>query len=189
MLVDVSQDLVLRVRTGNQVGSGVLLDPTTALGCAHVLRGASWAHVTGPTRARVRAWRVIEGTDIAVMRLSTPLDCPHPWLLSSTTPKLFEPLVTFGFGGGPFLPKPGRLVATLPFSIGRNRLTKVRHAGLVAAWPKARRGDSGGPVIAGNRIVGVQSMILDFGPWNTGIATIALVGPHYRAIERARREL
>ena len=53
-------------------------------------------------------------------------------------------------------------------------MTRVRPAGLVYANPPAVKGDSGGPVLVGGKVIGVQSLILDPRGINLRIATVSL---------------
>ena len=54
----------------------------------------------------------------------------------------------------------GRLIMPLPVAISRTG-SFVRPAGIIFNRTPAIKGDSGGPVLAGGKIVGVQSLIVD----------------------------
>lgn len=79
----------------------------------------------------------------------------------------------------------GRVIARTPFALGRNLATFVTSAAILHNNPKAVKGDSGGPVIIGDELVAVQSMITDPFGANTGLATVAQVAAHRRAIRAA----
>ncbi len=198
-----SSAITVRLSSGRAYCSGVLIHPdlqgaTDArteymLSCAHFLRER-----TGPIRvggaffhARVRGAVRLPRTDIAVLRLdrpSPPKDLlrlstrPAPWLL---------PTVTQGFGKSwhKLQHRTGRVLLRTPLALGRNLHTLVTSAAILYNKPRAVKGDSGGPVIIDNQIVAVQSMITDPFGWNTGLATVAQVAPHRRAIQAAVQAL
>lgn len=157
--------------------SGALIAPDIVLTCAHFLARRGWAGV----RVRIDGSaynpahvHVMRGTDIALVRLSQPADAPA--LPLGPRPRPLARTLTLGFGGKAqhVQTRPGVYLGTLPAAWSRNRATTVSPAGLVVANPPAVKGDSGGPVMADGKVVGVQSLILDPLGVNLRLATVAL---------------
>ena len=134
------------------------------------------------------------GTDLGLIKINgraptNALPClATAWIFSG------QKTTTYGFGGQPGArsaqAKPGRVIAPIPLSISRNRITRVTHGALIYNAPlKAIKGDSGGPVLIDGLVVGVQSMITDPGGFNTGIATIATLHEHFEALAQAMNSL
>lgn len=200
---------VVSIRAGKRYGSGILI--TESLGaaratktdlvltCAHFFKGdaSTGYHVHGEEiagkrfRRTVDSVRTINGTDLAVLRLHHPAPARNIPAVIPRKPGFLHSVTTIGFGGRvtTSLAKAGRFLTTLPITANKNLSTLVRPAGLVFNPNPAIRGDSGGPVISGGAVVGVQALILD--PWgfNAKVATIALIDAaryaHLRAAVRA----
>lgn len=193
-----SSAITVRLSSGGAYCSGVLISPDLGAGraatdlvltCAHFVRGRS-----GPIRvggaffhARVLGAVRIPRTDLAVLRLdrmSPPKDLLR---VSTRRAPFFARSVTEGFGGSRHRKqeRPGRVWARTPLALGRNLRTFVTSAAILHNRPPAVKGDSGGPVIVGGEIVAVQSMITDPFGVNTGLATVAQVAPHRRALRAA----
>lgn len=157
--------------------SGALIAPDIVLTCAHFFRER-------PHRgARVRidgsvfpvdSLHIVPGTDVALVRLPERIDATP--LVLGPSPRLFARTLTLGFGGraASVQARPGVYLGKLPVSWSRKRVTQVRPAGLVYANPPAVKGDSGGPVLVGGKVIGVQSLILDPKGTNLRIATVSL---------------
>lgn len=208
MLID---DLAVRISTGKRYCSGMLVAPDLKasaepratpliLTCAHFFREAPIHsfNIRGTDfRRRLDAVRVIDGTDIAIARMHRP--APPRRLLGVGT-RYFYPgmkTVTFGFGGNSteVVRKPATVVLPTPLSISRGGLTRVRPAAIQLNTPKAIKGDSGGAVIlTGHQakepsINAIQSLILDPFGINVGLATVALLRPHFKALRSAAQSL
>ncbi len=159
------------------------------LTCSHFLRER-----TGPIRvggahfhARVLGAVRIPRTDLAVLRLDRASP-PRQLLRLSTHPAPWSAAaVTEGFGRSRnrLQRRIGRVVLRIPLALGRNLRTLVTSAAVLYNNPRAVKGDSGGPVVIDRQIVAVQSMISDPFGWNTGLATVAQVAPHRRAVRAA----
>ena len=67
--------------------------------------------------------------------------------------------------------------------------TTVSPAGMVFNTVPAVKGDSGGPALVGEDVVGTQALILNPFGKNLRIATLALVGPHRAALVAAATAL
>lgn len=198
-----SPAITVRLSAGRSYCSGVLISPDLdaapaarteyVLTCAHFLRERS-----GPIRvggahfhARVLGAVRIPRTDLAVLRLDRPSP-PRRLLRLSTHPAPWsDPTVTEGFGQSwhRLQHRTGRVLLRIPLALGRNLRTFVTSAAVLHNNPPAVKGDSGGPVLVGGEIVAVQSMITDPFGWNTGLATVAQVAAHRRAIRAAVRAL
>ena len=155
--------------------SGALIAPDIVLTCAHFFRER--LH----TGARVRidgsvfpvdSLHILAGTDVALVRLPDRVEAT-PFELGPS-PRLFARTLTLGYGGQArsVQARPGVYLGTLPVSWSRKRVTRVRPAGVVYANPPAVKGDSGGPVLVGGKVVGVQSLILDPGGTNLRLSLI-----------------
>lgn len=194
-----SSSLTVRLKSGRSYCSGVLISPDLetspatrtdlVLSCAHFLRGR-----TGPIAvsgaafpAKVLGAVRIPRTDLAVLRMDKQSPPKNLLRLSTSRAPLFAPAVTEGFGGGARQrqERTGRVIARSPFALGRNLRTLVTSAAILYNNPKAVRGDSGGPVIVGEEIVAVQSLITDPFGHNLGFATVAQVAAHRLAIAAA----
>ena len=173
---------LVRISAGAAYCSGTLLSPNTVLTCAHFFRDVPNG-ATVRTEGRIRTIidvKTVPTSDLAVIRIR-PFHhlegARFPEVNVSFMPAPGTPTVTFGYGGHAerMQVRQGRWLAPLPLAISRGRQTLVRPAGLVYNHPPAIKGDSGGPVIAGGEIIGIQSLIFD--PWgvNLGIATVNLL--------------
>lgn len=157
--------------------SGALIAPDIVLTCAHFFRerphAAARVRIDGSVFP-VDSLHILAGTDVALVRLPERVEATP--LVLGPSPRLFARTLTLGYGGQArsVQARPGVYLGTLPVSWSRKRVTRVRPAGLVYANPPAVKGDSGGPVLAGGKVVGVQSLILDPGGTNLRIATVSL---------------
>ena len=193
-----SSAITVRLSSGGSYCSGVLIAPDLqaahapteyVLTCAHFLRGRSGSIRVGGAffHARVLGAVRIPRTDIAVLRLDRPAP-PRQLLRLSTSPaRWLAGAVTEGFGRSwhKLQHRPGRVLLRSPFALGRNLRTLVSSAAVLHNNPPAVKGDSGGPVIIDGEIAAVQSMITDPFGANTGLATVAQVAAHHRAIRAA----
>lgn len=157
--------------------SGALIAPDILLTCAHFFRERP--HTEAQVRIDgsvfpVDSLHTMPGTDVALVRLPERIDAT-PFVLGPS-PRPLSRTLTLGFGGQArsVQARPGVYLGTLPVSWSRKRVTRVRPAGLVYANPPAVKGDSGGPVLVGGKVVGVQSLILDPNGTNLRIATVSL---------------
>ncbi|MCS5479470.1 serine protease [Corynebacterium sp. YIM 101645] len=190
-----SSAITVRLSAGRSYCSGVLISPDLqaaaatrtdlVLSCAHFLRGR-----TGPIkvgRAHVLGAVRIPRTDLAVLRLDTPAPPADLLRLSTSRAPWLAPTRTEGFGGGSrrVQQRHGRVIAHLPFALGRNLRTLVTSATILHNRSKAIKGDSGGPVIVDEEIVAVQALISDPFGYNLGIATVAQVAAHREKIAAA----
>ena len=157
--------------------SGALIAPDIVLSCAHFFRERP--HTGAQVRIDGSAFpvdslHIVAGTDVALVRLPERVDAT-PFVLGPS-PRPLSRTLTLGFGGQArsVQARPGVYLGTLPVSWSRKRVTQVRPAGLVYANPPAVKGDSRGPVLAGGKVVGVQSLILDPRGTNLRIATVSL---------------
>lgn len=169
---------VVRITAPGGYCSGTLLGPEIVLTCAHFLLTADAAAVrcfVAGASHRVRAIELLTYTDIAVVHLARPVEAFQMFPQLGPRPRPFTPTVTFGFGGRATQPaaRVGRFLISLPIAVSRAGATVVRPAGLIAS--RAVKGDSGGPVVAGGRVVAVQSLILDPLGRNLGLATVSLI--------------
>jgi len=126
------------------------------------------------------------------MEADHPAITPTPLPTAASLPPLTRgtPTISYGMGGGKPQQRPGTIWFKFPQVIGKNYHTRVRHA-LVIRQPNnpAIPGDSGGPVMVNNQLVGLQSLILDPYGKNLGVATISLINPHLGEIRAAMRRL
>lgn len=171
---------LVRITAPGGYCSGTLIGPDTVLTCAHFLATVDVSAVrcaVAGTARRARAVELYPHTDIAIVHLNSPVDAAAPFARFGPPPKPFTPTVTFGFGGRARQPaaRVGRFLTSLPFAVSRSGTTVVRPAGLIVNTPRAIKGDSGGPVLAGGRVVAVQSLILDPLGHNLGLATVSLL--------------
>ena len=189
---------LVRVHTPTGYCSGVLIDPYFILTARHFLRHrtAGDMFVFGDHwNRKVSGWIDLATTDISVLRLARPImeaDHPTPLPTAASLPPLTRgtPTISYGMGGGKPQQRPGTIWFQFPQFIGKNYHTRVRHA-LVIRQPNnpAIPGDSGGPVMVNNQLVGLQSLILDPCGKNLGVATISLINPHLGEIRAAMRRL
>ncbi|MDO5669690.1 MAG: trypsin-like serine protease [Corynebacterium sp.] len=190
-----SHAITVRLNSGRSYCSGVLIAPDLAaaessteyiLSCAHFLRERTGEIKVGGAffHARIRGAVRIPRTDIAVLRMDRPSPPKHLLGLAAHPAPFFAPTRTEGFGGSWHRKRQrlGRVVLRTPFALGRNLSTFVTSAAILHNSPKAIKGDSGGPVIIGDEVVAVQSMITDPFGVNTGLATVAQVAAHRRSI-------
>ena len=201
----------VRISNGGRYCSGMLIAPdlesTTkaistplVLTCAHFFRTAPLGafNVRGhKLRQRLAAVRVIDGTDIAIAHLQGPAS---PRQLLGVGNQFFYPgkkTATFGFGGNSThaVVKAGTVITPSPISFSRGGHTRVRPAAIQFNTPKAIKGDSGGAVLSMGAhdvqptINAVQSLILDPIGFNLGLATVAQLRPHKKALQQAAQSL
>ena len=191
---------LVRVHTPTGYCSGVLIDPYFILTARHFLRHrtAGDMFVFGDHwNRKVSGWIDLATTDISVLRLARPImEADHPTITPLPTAASLPPLtrgtptISYGMGGGKPQQRPGTIWFKFPQVIGKNYHTRVRHA-LVIRQPNnpAIPGDSGGPVMVNNQLVGLQSLILDPYGKNLGVATISLISPHLGEIRAAMHRL
>ena len=192
---------LVRVHTPTGYCSGVLIDPYFILTARHFLRHrtAGDMFVFGDHwNRKVSGWIDLATTDISVLRLARPIMEADPTITPTPLPTarslpaltLGTPTISYGMGGGKPQQRPGTIWFKFPQVIGKNYHTRVRHA-LVIRQPNnpAIPGDSGGPVMVNNQLVGLQSLILDPYGKNLGVATISLISPHLGEIRAAMHRL
>lgn len=184
-------DVLVRISARGAYCSGTLLAPDLVLTCNHFFRD----HSDGATvRAggKIRTIRSVEpvgSTDIAIVRTR-----PFQHLKEADFPILGESppagtsTVTLGYGGRAtrLQARDGNLLLPLPVAISRTG-SLVRPAGVVFNRTPAIKGDSGGPVLAGGKVVGVQSLIVDPFGRNSHFAVVNFVPAALR--EQLREEL
>lgn len=181
--MSVSPAHVARISGPGGYCSGTLIGPDAVLTCGHFFTPASPYTATtcavAGTRRRIAHLKRFPGTDIALARLTKPVDGVDEYPDFGPAPLPLVRTVTLGFGGGATTPQTrvGRLVTGLPLAISRGLTTVVRPAALIINTPRAIKGDSGGPVLFDGRIFGVQSLILDPFGRNLGVATVSVVTP------------
>lgn len=173
-------DALVRLSARGAYCSGTLLAPDTVLTCAHLFRqhpdGVTVRGHHGKIRT-IKSVDLIDGSDIAVVRIRPYQHLQHEDLPTvGDAPSLGQPTVTFGYGGRArrLQARDGVWITRLPLAIARTG-SLVRPAGLVFNRTPAIKGDSGGPVLAGGRIVGVQSLIVDPLGRNSHFAVVNLV--------------
>ena len=122
-------------------------------------------------------------TDIALLRLNSPVEQPSAFPSFTTRARPLAPTVTFGFGGRAEHPhaRAGRYLGSLPLAASRGLHTVVRPAGFTFNASPVIKGDSGGPVLIDAHVVAVQSLILNPLGTNMRVATVSLVSPELLA--------
>lgn len=158
-------NVLVRISARGAYCSGTLLAPDVVLTCNHFFRehaGGATVRIGSKVRT-IRSVEPVHSTDIAVVytrpfRHLRGADFPE----LGDAPQIGTPTVTLGYGGRAkrLQARDGRLLTPLPVAISRTG-SLVRPAGLVFNRTPAIKGDSGGPVLAGGKIVGVQSLIVD----------------------------
>ncbi|WP_080796859.1 trypsin-like serine protease [Corynebacterium pacaense] len=195
----------VRLNSAGRYATGVLttgsMDPVTdragfIITAAHFLHGpAAVIRVRNQTYSgTANRHLAIFGTDIAVLRLNGHAPTMKLPGMATDTLRIGHSTLTTGFGGQPrgLAPKElhGRVITAIPGNVSRNRITRVRHGALVLNAPdRAIRGDSGGPVLKDGIVYAIQSMITDPLGFNTGLATVAQVGPFLPEIQWAMDQL
>ncbi|WP_126316912.1 trypsin-like serine protease [Corynebacterium kutscheri] len=178
----------VRLRGSKSRCSGVLLSPTLVMTARHFVRDNNDCMLSGRVDDG-SLWRryadkaVIHHltTDIALIHLTAPVfGVTFNWRLATMSLLPGMKMRTIGWAGKPLT---GRYIVYAPWFIGSNRKTIVRAAGVIYNRPVANYGDSGGPVLVGNNIVGIQSMIIDPGKINTGLAVVALTKAHQQELQ------
>ncbi|OFQ91861.1 hypothetical protein HMPREF2912_01175 [Corynebacterium sp. HMSC056E09] len=161
------------------------------LTCAHFFRdgvgGGEHYKVSGGFNRRITAVRTIDGTDIAVCLLDIPApprDLPG---LAKSTPHSRAPVNTWGYGGKSRRAQKRTGLFLLPFfrTWSIDFRTTVSPAGFVFNTIPAVKGDSGGPALVDDSVIGTQALILNPLGRNLKLATVALVAPHRKAIAAA----
>ncbi|SER50439.1 Trypsin [Corynebacterium cystitidis DSM 20524] len=185
VLTTVLPTTLARITNGRTFCSGVLIDASTALTCAHFFRESrhnTYVWVAGVRRVP-RDIELIDGTDLAIVHLP-PIThvAAGDFPTFGSTPTLLTPTVTAGFGGtvrgrDSFRLRRGWFLARSPIAVSRGMATVVRPAGFILNANPAIKGDSGGPVYAGGQLIGVQSLIFTPAGINLRIATTALLEP------------
>lgn len=173
-------DALVRLSARGAYCSGTLVAPDTVLTCAHFFR----QHPNGVTvrshHGKIRTITtvdLIDGSDIAVVSIRPFQHLEQAELPTvGDAPRLGQRTVTFGYGGRArrLQARDGVWITRLPLAISRTG-SLVRPAGLVFNRTAAIKGDSGGPVLAGSRVAGVQSLIVDPLGRNLHFAVVNLV--------------
>ena len=200
-----SHPAAVKIRTRRGYCSGVLVDASLlpcsqlraqlVLTCAHFFRDGlevgDHYKVSGGFNRRLTAVRTIDGTDIALCLLDKPAPPRDVPGISTQTPGFREQIVTWGFGGKARRAQKRRGLFLMPFfrTWSVDFRTTVSPAGMVFNTVPAVKGDSGGPALVGEDVVGTQALILNPFGKNLRIATLALVGPHRAALVAAATAL
>lgn len=196
-----SYPAAVKIRTRGSYCSGVLIDaslnPRTqqrtrlVLTCAHFFRdgvgGGEHYKVSGGFNRRITAVRTIDGTDIAVCLLDKPApprDLPG---LAKSTPQFRALVSTWGYGGKSRRAQKRTGLFLLPFfrTWSIDFRTTVSLAGFVFNTIPAVKGDSGGPALVDDSVIGTQALILNPLGRNLKLATVALVASYRKAIAAA----
>lgn len=180
----VSPAHIARLAAGGGYCSGTLISPDEVLTCAHFF-ATRVSHVSqvrvsvAGAERRGGQVRFAPGTDIALVRLDSPVDAPFAFPSFTTRVRPLAPTVTFGFGGRAAHPhaRAGRYLGSLPLAASRGLHTVVRPAGFTFNPTPVIKGDSGGPVLIDAKIAAVQSLILDPFRTNLRVATVSLLTP------------
>ncbi len=191
---------LVKLRSGHGFCSGVRIAPNFVLSAKHFLRHALPRDIqisapcdTGHSACEIAGWIGIPHTDIAVVKAplaGTPGFADVAVVpLSSRSLRLADRVISVGLGSGTPDIKPGRVLGVLPFALGKNIHTRVRHAALLAQRHPAIRGDSGGPILIDGAVYALQSMILEPFGRNIGCATVAQVAPVAQKIHSAMNQL
>lgn len=163
--------------------------------CAHFFRDGvaegDGYKVSGGFNRRVAAVRTIDGTDMAVCLLEEPApprDLPG---LAAGTPAFRAAVTTWGYGGRARRVQKRTGLFLFPFfrTWSVDFRTTVSPAGFVFNTIPAVKGDSGGPALVDDAVIGTQALILNPLGRNLGLATVALVAPHRAAIAAAAAAL
>ncbi|WP_246818721.1 serine protease [Corynebacterium sp. HMSC074C01] len=200
-----SYPAAVKIRTRRSYCSGVLIDaslkPCTqqatrlVLTCAHFFRDgldkADHYKVSGGFNRRITAVRTIDGTDMALCLLDTPAPPRNLPGLAHSTPSFRAPVSTWGYGGRARRAQKRTGLFLLPFfrTWSVDFLTTVSPAGFVFNTNPAVKGDSGGPALIDDAIIGTQALILNPLGRNLKLATVALIAPHRTAIAAAAAAL
>lgn len=200
-----SHPAAVKLRTRSSYCSGVLIDASLrprsqqatrlVLTCAHFFRDGldkgDHYRVSGGFNRRVAAVRTIDGTDMALCLLDRPApprDLPG---LAESTPPFRAPVTTWGYGGKARRAQQRSGLFLLPFfrTWSIDFLTTVSPAGFVFNTIPAVKGDSGGPALVDDAVIGTQALILNPLGRNLKLATVALVAPHHQALAAAATAL
>lgn len=195
----------VKIRTRQGYCSGVLVDASLlprpqlraqlVLTCAHFFRDGieerDHYKVSGGFNRRLTAVRTIDGTDMALCLLDSPAPPRDVPGLTTRTPGFHEEIVTWGYGGKARRAQQRRGRFLMPFfrTWSVDFRTTVSPAGMVFNTVPAVKGDSGGPALVGDDVVGTQALILNPFGKNLRIATLALVGTHRPALVAAATAL
>lgn len=172
-------DALVRLSCRGAYCSGTLLAPDIVLTCAHFFREYPDG-VTVRSRGKIRTITtvdIVRGTDIALVRIR-PFqhlrDASFPQLGGAPSPG--QTTATFGFGGraARLQVRDGHWITPVPLAMSRTG-SLVRPAGFVFNRTPALKGDSGGPVLVGGRIAGIQSLIVDPLGRNSHLAVVNLL--------------
>ena len=200
-----SHPAAVKIRTRRSYCSGVLIDsslrPCTqqasrlVLTCAHFFRDGldkgDHYKVSGGFNRRVVAARTIDGTDMALCLLDKPAPPRNLPGLAQSTPSFRAPVSTWGYGGRARRAQQRTGLFLLPFirTWSIDFRTTVSHAGFVFNTIPAVKGDSGGPALVDDAVIGTQALILNPLGRNLKLATVALIAPHRTAIAAAATAL
>ncbi|WP_087117911.1 S1 family peptidase [Corynebacterium urinipleomorphum] len=173
-------DALVRLSARRAYCSGTLVASDTVLTCAHFFRHYPDGVTVRSHRGKIRTITsvdLIDGSDIAVVRIRPFQQLQEEELPTvGDVPRPGQPTVTFGYGGRAkrLQARDGVWITRMPLAISRTG-SLVRPAGVVFNRIPAIKGDSGGPVLAGGRVAGVQSLIVDPLGRNSHFAVVNLV--------------
>lgn len=185
-------DTIVKLRAGRETCTGFLIDAHTVITAAHFLRGKE-GRISVIAQGKTyysKAYKKIDATDVAVVRLQQSVKCERYYPIAATNPRLLAQTHTIGFRGKKSARSVrGRYLCPLFFSTNTTFETRIRRAGIVFSHPPALPGDSGGPVFCEGEIVGIQSLVFNLGRWNLGVATISMLPSFKDEIEATQRLL
>lgn len=147
---------------GGGAGTGIVLTSSgTVLTNNHVIRGAGTIRVTVPSSGRsytatVAGYSVSK--DIAVLELSDAQGLATVRTGNSNTVEVGDRVTAVGNGGGAGLTTKGGRVTGLGQSITISSDGEpFTMPGLIETTTPLRSGDSGGPLLSGGRVIGIDS--------------------------------
>jgi S1-C subfamily serine protease len=154
----------LALEGGAAAGTGIVLSSSgVVLTNNHVIRGATTIHVTDPSDRRTFAASVVGysvSKDIAVLKLKNPSSLHAASMGNSSNARVGQAVTAVGNAGGTGslttvtgrVTGLGQAITVSDDNGGSNRLT-----GLIETSAPLQPGDSGGPLLAGGRVIGVDA--------------------------------
>jgi len=145
-------------------GTGIVLSGSgLVLTNNHVIRGSSTIHVTDPSdgltfSARVLGYSVSK--DIALLQIEHPRRLHPARLGNSSTARIGQSVTAVGNAGGTgsLSVVTGRVTGLgRAISVGDDQGSSSRLVGLIETSAPLQPGDSGGPLLAGGRVIGIDA--------------------------------
>jgi S1-C subfamily serine protease len=182
----------LAYEDNSAAGTGIVLTSSgQVLTNNHVIRGASSVRVTDPSDGRTFSARVLGysvSKDVALLQLRNPRGLSAAVIGNSSTARLGQHVTAVGNAGGTgsLTTVTGSVTGlTRSISVSDGQGSSSRLLGLIETNAPLEPGDSGGPLLAGGRVIGMNAAASEISGYDSSREGYAI--PINRAVSIAHQ--